>query len=324
MITRSLAAVSHVRRWLLIPIPNFRVLWGFAAIGTAIVMVGVAARAADPPAPAAIPDDNPGADAAGAMPRHIPPMLMGRVRSLSPESSRLDVALGPRVAATVGPVSITVPSYTEINRIKMIQPAVLQHGDSVYVRGVYDPDTQRFQANSVMRLEHRVGLAPGIELAEAPVAPNGIGIAAGGKAGKLDVFGSLAANLNGQVTTSTVPGQGVGGKQPGKVAIQAQRFLNQAIQRGVLRGLVVSNNPLVVEAYTGQLFPIDPQPNATTLDQVRVKTDELKEGALVRINGSEIGPGLFRAGEIDILPPGLMQAFAGGPGRRQAPLFPPN
>ncbi|HET6385727.1 MAG TPA: hypothetical protein VFJ58_20230 [Armatimonadota bacterium] len=279
-----------------LPIAALGVGGGIAAAALCFQSLAVA----DPPVPGA-PAPAAGAvvgQPEGAEPSHIPPVLVGRIDQIAPGAASFQVMTPNRPLLAAGPVNVVTRSYTRVYRLSVIDPGTLQHGDSVLIQGKADPDAKTFQAARVFRTVVTVPLAPGIDLLDSAPA------ATGSNQNGADAFGSLGAAVKG----NSVPASANSPDLKSKLALRAQKRINQALKRGNLAGLVVSANPLVVEMYTGETIPVSLQPQNVTIDQVAMHLGDLTDGAAVQVKGSEIAPGIFRAQEIDVLPPNLPRA----------------
>jgi hypothetical protein len=306
----------------------------------------------------------------GAIPRHIPPMLVGRIQNLDtasgsfqleirplgiqphrlirPSSAALPDPLAASAAATnpavVSPAvaspsadvsaAIRTRSYSKVHRIEMINLSDLRQGDSVLMRGQVDQNAAQVAALWIIRTEKPAHLSPGVSLAQAapgamtmeggPETMADSGAAMQAPTPYLERSGTAASALpatNGRPPgglagpaglarpAGVKPDQAVRQEELAKRQLeQAKRQVAQAAQRGVFRGVLTSITPLVVEVYDGELWTIQPGPRAIILDQAPLTLADLENGALVQVRGSETGPGLFRADEISLLPPGLRPA----------------
>ena len=265
------------------------------------------AARADPPAtpvPSTSPDATP---AAGVQPRHIPPTLVGAVQSVAPDLAGFQLAVGPRAAVANGAVNIALRSYTHVYQLSRMQQDGLQHGDSVLVQGRAAADPNSFRAVRVLRLARKLPLAPGVDLVAAPVPTS--------PSGAPDAFATLGQQI--QSGGSAAPLTSTSPLIQGKALQRARRTLERARQRGQVPGLVVSSNPLVLEMATGETLTVQTGPETVCLDQQAARASDLRQGALVQVRGSETGPGVYRASEINVLPAGM--ALPQPPANRQRP-----
>lgn len=276
--------------------------------------------------------------AAGIMPQHIPPLLVGRLDAVSPRSStlRLFVTGSRNMAATS--LNIIVRGYTDLDRLTVMDGATLQRGDSIMIQGNATGADNNFRAKRIIQLAKRAPLAPGISLTATATAGAGSMQGTPVMMEGADASPTAAAPIPASPTTAPVP-QGsalptaapvsaganvklpLDGKdlQRAKIEAQAEKLVRQSAKRGVLTGQIVSSAPLVMEAYDGSLWNVSLAAGGIALNQVRIPITDLRGGDSLLVKGSETGSGTFRASEIDVLPTGvpLVEARSYGRGGRR-------
>ncbi len=283
----------------------------------------------------------PPSPAAGVMPQHIPPLLVGRLETVSPESSTLRmIVIGNRSLNTTT-LNIIVPGYIDLDRLTLMDGGSLHRGESIMVQGTVAADNS-FGAKRIIRLAKRAPLAPGITLMTG--TPAGAGsmqttpmMVEGTETGQAAPPPSATAPAGtppagtplqtGAGFPATIPPAAATGPKPlpsgreiqrAKIEAQAQKFVHQAAKRGVLIGQIVSSAPLVMEAYDGSLWNVNLAAGGVALNQARIPMTDLKGGDSLLVKGSETGSGTFRASEINVLPPGVSLIDPrGGKGRRR-------